>query len=636
MQKNPPVKGPPFPSAPPAGTPPNPPAPGAHVGERGVDYRAWAPDFFSLHVVVTGARGATRIALERNGEGFWRGRDPLGQAGDRYHFQTPDGQLLPDVASRFQPQGVHGPSECIDPRRYRWKCPAWRRPAWRGQSIYELHVGTFTPEGTFAAAIGRLDTVAELGVEAIQVMPVADFPGNRNWGYDGVALYAPARCYGRPDDFRALIDAAHARGLAVVLDVVYNHLGPVGNYLRTYCRDYFSTQHATPWGAALNLDGPRSGPVRDFLLGNAIYWLDEFRVDGLRLDATHAMPDSSDRHLLAAMADAVHDRGGFVIAEDDRNYVELLHDPSGRGYGFDAAWSDDFHHQVRVALTGRREAYFASYTGTAGDLADTLQHGWTYRGQSYPFWENRPRGGPCRHLPAAAFVVCIENHDQVGNRARGERLEHLVTPAQFRAASVLLCLSPYAPLLFMGQEWAASSPFLYFTDHEGAYGRQVSEGRRREFEKSGFYPGENGGFPDPQEEAMFQRSKLNWNERKQGVHRGLLELYRRALKFRRIGIAGGFTERSRWQVAAIGDAVALRYQFESSCWLLLVSFVSGQAPVQSSSELLRPPAGRPWVALLNSEATRFGGGGGRTPEPEAFTGPAAVLYEARKESRALA
>jgi maltooligosyltrehalose trehalohydrolase len=598
---------------------------GAAVGPSGVTYRVWAPDHPRLHVrIQRAAGGAARLRLARRPDRYFSGRDPAGVAGDRYFYELSDGGLVPDPASRFQPEGVHGPSECIDPRSRAWRTP-WTRPPWRAHALYELHVGTFTPEGTFRAAIGRLDHLRDLGVTAIEIMPVADFPGARNWGYDGVMPFAPARCYGRPDDFRELVDAAHARGLAVVLDVVYNHLGPDGNPLGRFSRGYFRADASTPWGQALDFDGPGSGPVRDFFLANAAYWLDEFRCDGLRLDATHMISDRSEPHILAEIAAAVHARGAFVIAEDDRNDPRLLRDAEGAGFGLDAVWADDFQHQARVALTGERTAYLASYEGRAADLARTLAQGWFYTGQPFAHW-NRGRGRPAPHLPPAAFIHCLENHDQVGNRPRGERLEQLISPPAFRAASMLLCLNPHAILLFMGQEWAASSPFLFFTDHAGELGRQAFAARRREH-AAGRQPGA-GDVRDPQAPPTFAASRLRWEEAREPAHAAILALHRECLRQRAawIGSAGG---RSQWRAAAIGEAVALRCEPPGSPARLLVALLRpGLRPTPADHALLRLPAGADrWRLVLHSEEPRFGGHGVEGAEP-AGPGPAAGLWEA--------
>lgn len=566
-------------------------------------YCVWAPDHPQLELVIARADGTTEtVAMVPRADGHFIVHDSRGRPGDRYQFILSNGERRPDPASRYQPEGVHGPSECVDPNIYRWQSTRWQRPAWSGQSIYEIHVGTFTSEGTFQAAIEKLDHLVELGVQAIELMPVADFPGQRNWGYDGVALFAPARCYGRPDDLRALVDAAHARGLLVILDVVYNHLGPDGNYLSQFSSGYFHPDRHTPWGQAFHLSGPGSGPARTFFLSNAAYWLDEFRLDGLRLDATHAIEDDSPRHLLAEIADVAHQRGAFLIAEDERNSCEILRRPDGTGAGLDAAWADDFHHQVRVALTGVRDSYFQSYRGTPDELAETLQHGWFFTGQPYPFWKGRPKGEPSQHLPPHAFVYCIENHDQVGNRALGERLEHLIEPGAFRAASALLCLSPYPPLIFMGQEWGASTPFLYFTDHAGELGAQVSAGRQKEFSAAGLNQHlAPEDVPDPQAAQTFLRSKLNWNECRRPEHAQQLTLYRECLRQRTSWLHEDAIDRENWRVAAVGDAVAIRYDRPGHPVRLVVSALKSAEPLRLNEHAFtEPPKNCAWRLELES------------------------------------
>lgn len=584
-------------------------AAGPCIGDDGVRHRVWAPDHAQMAVRIQRAQGGeVTLRMERREGGYFEVEDAAGVAGDLYRFVLADGRALPDPASRFQPEGVHGPSEVIDARGYPWRVAEWTRPGWRGQSIYELHVGTFTPEGTFRAAIDRLDHLAALGVKAIELMPLADFPGRWNWGYDGVALFAPARCYGRPDDLRAFVDAAHERGLAVILDVVYNHFGPDGNYLGSYAREYFHADSHTPWGQALNFSGDDSKPVRDFFVSNAIYWLDEFRFDGLRLDATHAIEDRSPRHLLAEIADAAHRRGAFVIAEDERNSPLVLRRENGEGLQIDAVWADDFHHQVRVALTGVQESYFQSYRGSMEDLARTIENGWFYVGQSYPQWKGRPRGEPGGHLPASAFVYCIENHDQVGNRARGERLEHLISASAFRAASALLCLSPHPPLIFMGQEWAASTPFMFFTDHHGELGKLVSEGRRREFGSAGVNYGVGAeDVPDPQAPSTFQRSQLAWDELRHYPHSAVCALYRACLEQRAQWLDEAAADRARWTAIPCGRAIALRYRCADGADRLVVSSLEGEARIAlRDTPELRAPEGREWRRVLesNEDGTR--------------------------------
>ncbi len=602
---------------------------GAVVTPLGVFYRVWAPEQPRAHVVVDRAAESRRLPLLPESGGYWSVVDPDGRAGDRYRFRLGEGPLLPDPASRFQPEGVHGPSECIDPNAFEWQCPGWHRPRWAGQTTYELHVGTFTPAGTFRAAIERLGHLSRLGVEAIELMPLADFAGDRNWGYDGVALFAPASCYGRPDDLRALVDAAHAHGLAVILDLVYNHLGPQGNYLGSYSPHYFHSDRETPWGRSFNLDGERSGPVRDYLLSNCAAWLDEYRVDGVRLDATHAISDHSPRHLLQELAEVVHSRAAFAVIEDDRNSAALFRRPDGTGFGFDAGWADDFHHQVRVALTATRDTYFASYSGSAADLADTLGHGWTFRGQPYPNWQGRPRGSSGDHLPAKTFIFCIQNHDQVGNRARGERLEHLVSPQAYRAASLFLCLSPYPALLFMGQEWAASTPFCFFSDHGGDLGAAVTEGRRREFNH--VHDPAAPAVPDPEAPSTFTTSKLRWDEQGDRPHAQVLALYRAALLERRSVLRPNSLHRKHWSVGRAGSFVAVRYLLEVGERLLLVTSTSDSLCPRDLPESLCAPPGSAWRVVLASDAPAFGGAAPASGTDWNLRGPGALWLEAREK-----
>ncbi len=592
----------------------NTPSPGAFPTDAGVRYRVWAPEKRSAEAIVNG--GERTISLQSAGDGFFQGIDPDGRAGDLYKVRLDghDDQVFPDPLSRYQPEGVHGPSMVIKPGTYLWQHDTPPRPAALDSLvIYELHVGTFTLEGTFRAAIDKLDGLVELGVNTVELMPLADFPGRWNWGYDGVFLYAPSRAYGHPDDLRALIDAAHARGLLVVLDAVYNHLGPDGNYLGAYTKNYFNPAHKTPWGDALNFDGPHNGPVRQFFIGNIVCWMEEFRFDGFRLDAIHAILDESDTHILADLAAAVHARGGFVMAEDERNAAFLAEPPATGGSGLDALWADDFHHSVRVALTGEQEAYLKNFTGSGHELADTLAHGWHYRGQATPTG-NKPRGTPCAQLPPHAFCYCISNHDQVGNRAFGERLSFASSPAAYRAASALLCLAPYTPLIFQGQEWAASTPFLYFTDHNEELGRLVTEGRRKEF--AGFAAFAEGAstkdIPDPQAETTFQASKLHWEEAAAGVHAQTRALYREALRLRREERALlARQDRANWQTVAFGEnTVILAYTDPLAGEMCMVVFnLKGDQQVGGISD------GPPAEVIFSTNEARFGGDGACAYDP---------------------
>lgn len=585
---------------------------GAHLTEAGVVYRVWAPRHRRVGVSIGGGNEPARqITLQAEGDGYFAGLDPDGRAGDLYEYEIENSRVA-DPASRFQPLGVEGPSQVIDPRAHTWVTPGWRPPPLKGRVIYELHVGTFTREGTFLAAIDRLDYLVDLGVNAIELMPLADFAGDRNWGYDGVMLFAPARCYGRPDDLRALVDAAHARGIAVIVDVVYNHFGPVGNVLPRFSADYLHPSRESGWGRALNFDGENCQPVREFFVQNACMWLDEYHADGLRLDALHAIEDSSPVHIIAEIAAAVHVRGGFVVGEDERNDALAITPRPEGGWGLDGVWADDFHHTLRVALTGQREAHFGSYSGRPDEWVRTLQDGWFFQGQVFPQWE-RPRGTPCAQLAPERFVYCISNHDQVGNRPLGDRLHDVVSPEAYRAVSMLLCLSPYTPMLFMGQEWAAGTPFPFFTDHPGEVGRNVSKGRLNEFrEKKAVYGDEViARMPDPQAESTFRSAKLNWDERAQPRHATVLALYRECLQLRARHEVFQSPPRHWWSVERTGrHVIGLRWRESAHEWLLLFSLVSPDEQIVAS-EFVRPRVGRGWELVLASNEERFGGAGVR-------------------------
>lgn len=576
---------------------------GADVApEGGVRYRTWAPGK-EVTVMISGADGKLRqLSLGEEPGGYRSGRHSAGREGDRYKYRF-EGNDWPDPASRFNPEGVHGPAEVIDPRGYAWSDDGWVAPPLSELVIYEVHIGTFTAAGTFRGAIEKLDHLAALGVNAIEIMPVADFPGERNWGYDGVLLYAPARVYGSPNDLRALIDAAHGRGLTVILDVVYNHLGPDGNYLGCYSRDYFNPTHKTPWGDGFNFE---LQPVRDFFVGNAVYWRREFHVDGFRLDATHAIADGSEKHVLAEIAERVQSVGGFVIAEDERNEAALLRPREKGGLGLDAIWSDDFHHVVRVMLTGMREGYYRSYRGTIDELAATLDHGWLLAGKKRAPQElGRP--GEAEELRPEQFVFCITNHDHIGNQAFGLRLNQLISPAAFRAASALLCLAPYTPLIFMGQEWAASAPFLFFTDHNPELGRKVTEGRREEFRSFSDFrdPEVRTGIPDPQARETFLGSKLDWKETAEKRHAGMLRLYRECLRLRRESPQLRDRSRGNFEVLPpLGSILRVSFgRAETERWLILADLTGGHRmpPLEDESS---------WELVLSTNEARFGGEAG--------------------------
>jgi maltooligosyltrehalose trehalohydrolase len=481
----------------------------------------WAPAAGAVELEDAG----TLVPLERGQRGWWRG--PLPRGDYRYRL---DGTPLPDPRSPWQPLGVHGPSRPLDTEPFPWTDGGWTAPALGDCAIYELHIGTFSEEGTFDGAIAHLDDLVELGVQAVEVMPVAEFAGDRGWGYDGVDLYAPHHAYGGPAGLMRLVDACHRRGLAAILDVVYNHLGPEGNYLGRF-GSYFTDSYPSPWGQAVNLDGPDSQPVRDYLIENAIRWLRDYHLDGLRLDAVHALYDHSAVHLLEEMAERVGREVGpdrWLIAESDLNDPRLATPVAIGGYGLTAHWEDDFHHAVHALLTGERDGYYEDF-GSVEQLARALRRAYVYEGD-YSRHRRRRHGRP-HLLEGEQLVVCVQNHDQVGNRARGDRLCHLVSPGRARIAAALLLLSPFVPLLFMGEEWAASSPFPFFSSHtDPGIAGATTRGRIQEFTAFGWRPED---VLDPQSPATFEAARLRWSERAGEEHLEMLAWYRALLGLRR-------------------------------------------------------------------------------------------------------
>ena len=587
---------------------------GATVRRDGVAFAVWAPRAETVAVELSGTKKSSVHALTRDRDGTFTGTIPSIGAGARYKYQLDGESSFPDPYARFQPDGVHGPSEVIDPGAYRWKDDGWLGLRADELIIYECHVGTMTPAGTFAALIDQLTELQRLGVTALELMPVAACPGRWNWGYDGVALYAPSANYGRPEDFKRLVDAAHNLGLGVMLDVVYNHLGPDGNYLRTYADDYFTDRHKTPWGDALNYDGPNSRRVRDFAIDNACYWLNEFHLDGLRLDATDAIADDSPTHLLAeltARARAATTREIVIIAEDSRNDVRLIQSPERDGYGLTGVWADDFHHQVRVNLTGEREAYYADYEGTTANIAATIERGFFFQGQRTTRTD-QPRGTGVTDEPGSAFVFCIQNHDQIGNRAYGERLHHDIDAGRYAVASALLLFAPETPLLFMGQEFCASTSFMFFTDHEAKLGRLVTEGRREEF--GGFRafqdPDLRASIPDPQSEETFLRSKLILSERE--INAGMYALYRALIKLRRSDPVMQAGDRSLTRGVVVGAQTLAIHRWRDDNHRLLIANLGPSIgiDVARTEGLADLPLDGAKV-LLTTTSRRFGGGGER-------------------------
>ncbi len=565
--------------------------------------RVWAPRARQVELATAGHRRPMQAAADGRRDGWWQAGEPLAPGQD-YAFVLDGGKPLPDPRSRWQPRGVHEPSRWLDPGRFIWDDAGWRPPAWDGAVIYELHVGTFTPAGTFTAVIERLDHLAALGVTHVELMPVAEFSGARGWGYDGVDLFAPHHAYGGPEGLQQLINACHRRGLAVILDVVYNHLGPAGNYLAQY-GPYFTTRYQTPWGEALNFDGADNGEVRRFFIANARMWLRDYHCDGLRLDAVHAILDHSALPFLEELAAAKRDweaelgRPLLLIAESDANDPRLSAPPELGGQGLDAQWNEDFHHALHAYLTGERNGYYADF-GSLADLATALRQTFVYDGR-YSRYRRRAHGRPAAGADGRRFVAYAQNHDQIGNRAQGDRLSQNLRPGQLRIAAALTLLSPFTPLLFQGEEWGATTPFLYFTDHpEPELAQAVRDGRRREFAAFGWAP---EAIPDPQDPDTFARSRLRWEERDEPEHRDLLAWHRDLIALRR----GSALARHEVDPADVAfDEAAGWLTLRRGPWLVTCNF----APQANSLPL---PAGA-WRPRLAS-ATGIAAGEGRLPLP---------------------
>jgi maltooligosyltrehalose trehalohydrolase len=604
---------------------------GARPEAAGVRFRVWAHDKQTVEVVPAGT-DSPAFPLEKQPDGFFTGLIPGLAPGARYGYRVDGRGPFPDPASRYQPEGPHGPSEVIDPSAFAWTDAGWPGVMPADLILHELHVGTFSPEGTFEGVTRRLPELAELGVTAIELLPVADFPGWRGWGYDGVDLFAPTRCYGRPEDLRRLVDEAHRLGLAVILDVVYNHFGPDGNYLAQFTADYFSSRHRTPWGPAINLDGEHSPVVRAFLIENALYWLHEFHMDGLRLDATHYLYDDGPRVFLAELTATIREsipvRPVHLIAEDPRNLAAMIQAESEGGWGLDGLWSDDFHHELRRYLVGDFEGVFQDFQGTTDGVARAINRGWLFCGE-YSSFRGYHRGTDPTGLGPRAFVFFIQNHDRIGNRALGERLNHQVDLPTYRAATALLLCTAATPLLFMGQEWAASAPFLFFTDHNAELGRLVKEGRRREFGDYAAFadPAQLARIPDIQAEETFLACKLDWSERNREPHASTLHLYRALLELRRTEPALRAASCGTFEAVALdADSLALRRDAETgptSLWAIVRLKGAGTASLAG-----QPAApNRHWEFVLTTEDPHF------APDPSPpetdLAGPAPFIRFAR-------
>ncbi len=559
---------------------------GANLRGDICEFRVWAPQARSMTLRLA---GHGEFAMQRGADGDFF-LSLASRAGDRYFYRVDGSKPLPDPVSRLLPEGVHGPTEIVDPDAFSWTDSGWRGLDLREYVIYELHVGTFTPEGTFDGVIQRLDYLKDVGITALELMPVAAFPGRRNWGYDGVSPYAVQASYGGPDGLKRLLDAAHRAGLAVILDVVYNHLGNEGNYLRQFA-PYFTARHHTPWGEAINYDGPDRAGVRRYFLENAFYWIREYHFDGLRLDAIQTIHDDSPRHIVAEISDAVHSladelgRKICVIAETDENDARHIRSREQGGFGLDAVWSDDFHHAIHAFLTGERGGYYQDF-GRPQQIVRALNEGFVFQGEPFKFW-GKPRGGSPKGIPLYRHVICTQNHDQVGNRARGERLTQLMPRGACKLTAALLLLAPPTPLLFMGQEYDEPAPFQFFTDYgDAVLQKAVSEGRRREFKQFTW-----GEVPDPQDPATFARSRLTW-PLEDPQRADMREWYRALLQLRRrLLIPDARTCRAELR----GNAIVMQVPATEPRLLVVAEFRAGGA-------LNLQPC---WQAILSADEDGF-------------------------------
>lgn len=591
-------------------------------GGRVVDFRLWAPACTSVQVLLEAGPGAPdRIAMVREADGYFSVQSESAGAGTRYRFLLNGGeQGFPDPASRFQPEGPFFASEVIDPVPFQWTDQEWRGPRLEGQVVYEMHIGTFTREGTWGAATAQLEELSRLGISVLEIMPVADFAGEFGWGYDGVDLFAPAHCYGRPDEFRTFVDSAHAVNIGVILDVVYNHLGPDGNYLKKFSPAYFTNRYENDWGDAINFDGPDSGPVREFYITNAEYWIDEYHLDGLRLDATQQIFDSSESHIVrevvSSARNAAAGRRLLIVGENEPQEPKYVRPPEEGGYGLDALWNDDFHHSMVVALTGRYEAYYTDYRGTPQECISAYKYGYLYQGQEYS-WQRKRRGTSSLDLDPLRFVVFLENHDQVANSGRGKRLRLLSQPAKFRALTAVLLLSPNMPMLFQGQEFGSTAPFLFFADHDPELAEEVRKGRVEFLSqfRSLSQPEMKKRLTDPADRSVFTRCKLDHGERERNrevyaLHRDLIALRRNDACFR---IAAN--RRSLDGAVISPEAFVVRYFGSQHDDRLLLVNLGSDLHLRSAPEpLLAPPEESRWEMMWSSEDPKYGGLGTYPPE----------------------
>jgi maltooligosyltrehalose trehalohydrolase len=592
---------------------------GAEILADGVHFRVWAPAAKQVEALILGQGerhpviATAELAPEKGG--YFSGLCDQAKAGSLYRFRLDEGESYPDPASRYQPEGPHGPSCVVDPSSFRWTDQQWHGMTLEGLVIYEIHLGTFTREGTWKAAMEQFPALLDLGITMVEVMPVADFPGKFGWGYDGVNHFAPSRIYGGPDDCRQFVDTAHAMGLGVMLDVVYNHFGPEGNYLEKFSHDYYSPEESG-WGRAINFDAKNSAPVREFFTTNASYWIEEFHLDGLRFDATHSILDDSVPHILGDTTDrarqAAKGRNVIMVAENEAQDARCLRPAERGGFGMDAVWNDDFHHTVHVALTGYHDAYYSQFYGSPQELISSARWGYLYQGQRY-FWENKRRGSPTIGISPSRFINYTQNHDQIGNSAWGNRLHNLTNPGALRAMTALLLLAPQTPMLFQGQEFNASSPFQYFADLSKEISQQVHEGRIEYLKQ--FTNIDNPKIIDtldkPYDQSTFEQSRLDLSERARNAK--VYALYRDLIKLRREDPVFSRAHACHIEGAILGDnSFLLRYFLGDEQRLLLVNQGRELHLAPAPEPMLAPPEGCRWETLWSSERIDYGGSG--TPE----------------------
>jgi maltooligosyltrehalose trehalohydrolase len=600
---------------------------GAEITQLGASFRVWAPERKTVEVVLETSLDQSQtqavFALVREPDGYFSGTIPDAGDGTLYRLRLDGNETLyPDPASRFQPEGVHAASQVVDPDAFTWTDQDWQGITPLGQVLYELHIGTFSERGTFEAAADRLATLKELGVTCVELMPVAEFGGNFGWGYDGVDLFAPSHLYGSPDDFRRFVDRAHAIGLAVILDVVYNHLGPNGNYLPAFSSHYLTKKHSNDWGESINFDDAGSEGVRAFYEANARHWISEYHLDGFRFDATHAIRDDSKDHILAQICRAARAAAGtrqiYLVCENEPQETRIVARAEQGGYGMDALWNDDFHHSATVALTGRADAFLSDYRGTPQEFISSAKWGYLFQGQRHR-WSKRRRGAPAFDLPPSAFVNYLQNHDQIANYGQGQRIHHLASLAQFKAMTALLLLAPQTPLLFQGQEFASSSTFHYFVDHGGELNKLIRQGRLKELSQ---FPGSaqadmQQAMRDPSSRQTFERCKLDWSEPDRGFHAQIYLMHKVLLELRRSDPAFAHRDGQRKLDGAVldNDAFVLRFFTpDKRDRLLMVNLGKDLLLDVVPEPLLAAPPAMQWELMFSTEEQRFGGNGSPPPE----------------------